>query len=114
MCYKNKNKSFFFKSIDFKINTKNRKGGKGKVKVEMFHRRCGRRITLINGKRTAVRSVTDFNHAIVFSAEKLEDDVMFEVRIDEKVCSIKNSVFVFRCVMLTLFPFVEPFMERKH
>lgn len=56
----------------------------------MFHRRCGRRITLINGKKTAVRSVTDFNHAIVFSAEKLQDDVIFEVRIDEKVCFLKN------------------------
>lgn len=77
----------------------------------MFHRRCGRRITLINGKRTAVRSVTDFNHAIVFSAEKLEDDVMFEVRIDEKVCSFVISAWFKLCQVVFI---LESFMERKH
>lgn len=50
-----------------------------------FHTKCGRRITLTNNNRTATRSISDFNHGLVLSAEPLVDDVLFEVRIDEKV-----------------------------
>ena len=50
-----------------------------------FHRRCGRRITLANGNRTAMRNISDFNHGLVISSEPLADDILFEVRIDEKV-----------------------------
>lgn len=80
----------------------------------MFHRRCGRRITLINGKKTAVRSVTDFNHAIVFSAEKLQDDVIFEVRIDEKVCFFKEYIIGKSMSKSNIFNILEPFLEWKH
>uniref|UniRef100_A0A1A9VHQ9 NHR domain-containing protein n=1 Tax=Glossina austeni TaxID=7395 RepID=A0A1A9VHQ9_GLOAU len=46
--------------------------------LQMFHQRCGRRITLSNCNRTAIRSVRDFSHALVFSDEPLIDDVLFE------------------------------------
>ncbi|CAD7080305.1 unnamed protein product [Hermetia illucens] len=49
-----------------------------------FHRRCGRRIALTNENRTATRSTSEFNFGLVLSAEPLQDDVLFEVRIDEK------------------------------
>lgn len=51
-----------------------------------LHRRCGSRIQLSNGNRTARRNINDFNHGLVLSAEPLPDDFIFEVRIDEKVC----------------------------
>lgn len=51
----------------------------------VFHSNCGKRIKLTNGNRTASRNVTEFNHGLVLSHQALEDDVMFEVRIDEKV-----------------------------
>lgn len=53
--------------------------------LQTFHQRCGRRITLSNGNRTASRSVRDFSHALVFSSEPLIDDVLFEVVIERKV-----------------------------
>lgn len=53
--------------------------------LQTFHQRCGRRITLTNGNRTAKRSVRDFSHALVFSSEPLIDDVIFEVVIEKKV-----------------------------
>uniref|UniRef100_W8BLA2 Neuralized-like protein 4 n=1 Tax=Ceratitis capitata TaxID=7213 RepID=W8BLA2_CERCA len=52
--------------------------------LQTFHQRCGRRITLSNGNRTAARSIRDFSHALVFSAEPLTDDVLFEVVIEKK------------------------------
>lgn len=52
--------------------------------LQMFHQRCGRRITLSNCNRTATRSVRDFSHALVFSDEPLIDDVLFEVVIEKK------------------------------
>lgn len=56
--------------------------------LQTFHQRCGRRITLSNGNRTATRSARDFSHALVFSAEPLLDDVLFEVVIEKKVCFV--------------------------
>lgn len=50
-----------------------------------FHRRCGSRVKLSNFNRTARRNVSDFNHGLVLSAEPIADDVLFEVRVDEKV-----------------------------
>lgn len=55
-----------------------------------FHRRCGKRITLTNNNRTAMRNISEFNHGLVLSNDSLIDDKLFEVRIDEKV-----SVFFF-------------------
>lgn len=61
--------------------------------LQTFHQRYGRRITLSNGNRTATRSVRDFSHALVFSAEPLIDDVLFEVVIEKEVKGIFFVVF---------------------
>ncbi|XP_050092092.1 neuralized-like protein 4 [Anopheles aquasalis] len=60
--------------------------------VATFHRRCGKRITLTNGNRTAMRNVSEFNHGLVFSAEPLLQDGLFEVRIDEKIQAWSGSI----------------------
>nr|NP_648688.2 neuralized E3 ubiquitin protein ligase 4 [Drosophila melanogaster]API64957.1 neuralized E3 ubiquitin protein ligase 4 [Drosophila melanogaster] len=52
--------------------------------AQSFHTRCGRSIRLYNNNRMAQRSMRDFSHALVFSAEPLEDDVLFEVVIEKK------------------------------
>lgn len=51
-----------------------------------------------NNNSTATRSFNEFNHGLVLSATPLEDNVLFEVRIDQKVilifqqkCSWKNK-----------------------
>lgn len=64
-----------------------------------FHSKCGKKITLTNNNRTAKRMVTEFNHGLVLSAEPLKDDVLFEVRIDQKVASWSGSIEVY-CVFL--------------
>lgn len=51
----------------------------------LFHRRCGERVSLANGHCTAVRNVSEYNFGLVFSAEPLRDDEVFQVRIDKKV-----------------------------
>lgn len=56
-----------------------------------FHRRCGDRVTLLNDNSTAVRNFVEFNHGLILSAEPLNDDVMFEVCIDRKVCQILDT-----------------------
>ena len=53
----------------------------------MFHRKCGDRVNLINYQSTAVRNVSEYNYGLVFSAEPLKDDEIFQVRIDKKVCN---------------------------
>lgn len=53
-----------------------------------FHTNCGKRIKLSNGNKTASRNVTEFNHGLVLSQTSLQDNVLFEVRIDEKVRTI--------------------------
>ncbi|XP_058066807.1 neuralized-like protein 4 [Anopheles bellator] len=60
--------------------------------VATFHRRCGKRITLTNGNRTAMRNVSEFNHGLVLSAEPLQDDALFEVQIDEKIQAWSGSI----------------------
>jgi neuralized-like protein 4 len=51
----------------------------------MFHRRCGDRVTLTNGSRTAIRNFAEFNYGLVLSSEPLAENQLFEVRIDKKV-----------------------------
>jgi neuralized-like protein 4 len=51
----------------------------------MFHRRCGERVTLTNGNRTAIRNFAEFNYGLVLSGEPLAENQLFEVRIDKKV-----------------------------
>ena len=52
-----------------------------------FHRKCGKRITLSNNNRTALRNTNEFNHGCCMSDRELEDGFIFEVRIDLKVFS---------------------------
>ncbi|KAK7792172.1 hypothetical protein R5R35_005131 [Gryllus longicercus] len=58
----------------------------------MFHRRCGERVTLTNGNRTAVRNFSEFNYGLVLSSEPLVDNQLFEVRIDRKINSWSGSI----------------------
>lgn len=58
-----------------------------------FHSRCGNRILLTNANRTARRNISHFNHGLVFSADPLPDDILFEVRIDEKVIKLHRILF---------------------
>ncbi|EDW41441.1 neuralized-like protein 4 [Drosophila sechellia] len=60
--------------------------------TQSFHTRCGRSIRLYNNNRMAQRSMRDFSHALVFSAEPLEDDVLFEVVIEKKNTSWGGSI----------------------
>ncbi|XP_076684468.1 neuralized E3 ubiquitin protein ligase 4 [Andrena cerasifolii] len=60
--------------------------------VDMFHQRCGHRVTLTNNNRTAVRDFSEYNYGLVFSAEPLKDDELFEVRIDKKMISWSGSI----------------------
>ncbi|XP_017137537.1 neuralized-like protein 4 [Drosophila miranda] len=62
------------------------------MQMQSFHTRCGRSIRLYNGNRSAQRSMRDFSHALVFSAEPLEDDVLFEVVIEKKNTSWGGSI----------------------
>ncbi|XP_017034187.1 neuralized-like protein 4 [Drosophila kikkawai] len=62
------------------------------TQMQSFHTRCGRSIRLYNGNRSAQRSMRDFSHALVFSAEPLEDDVLFEVVIEKKNTSWGGSI----------------------
>lgn len=55
--------------------------------VDMFHQRCGHRVTLTNNNCTAIRHLSEYNYGLVLSAEPLKDDELFEVRIDKKVSS---------------------------
>ncbi|XP_045470918.1 neuralized-like protein 4 [Harmonia axyridis] len=52
-----------------------------------FHYRCGERITLSNENCTAERNDSDFDHGLVITAEPLQNDVLFEIKIDRKVNS---------------------------
>ena len=42
-------------------------------------------MSLVNNHSTAVRNVTEYNFGLVFSAEPLKDDEVFQVCIDKKV-----------------------------
>lgn len=54
-----------------------------------FHDRCGEKVTLLNGNRSAIREYNEFNHGLVITAEPLVNDVLFEVKIDKKVIYIQ-------------------------
>ncbi|XP_050504188.1 neuralized-like protein 4 [Diabrotica virgifera virgifera] len=57
-----------------------------------FHYRCGERITLINENCTAIRNESEFDHGLVISAEPLQNDVLFEIKIDKKVNTWSGSL----------------------
>ncbi|KYN19197.1 Neuralized-like protein 4 [Trachymyrmex cornetzi] len=58
----------------------------------MFHRRCGYRITLSNNSSTATRNFSEYDFGLVFSAEPLQDNELFEVTIDKKIISWCGSI----------------------
>lgn len=53
--------------------------------MSYFHYRCGERITLTNDNCTAIRNESEFDHGLVITAEPLQNDVLFEIKIDKKV-----------------------------
>uniref|UniRef100_K1RDC5 Neuralized-like protein 4 n=1 Tax=Magallana gigas TaxID=29159 RepID=K1RDC5_MAGGI len=59
-----------------------------------FHNRVGTLVTLSNNNCTAQRNhpTQEFNNGVVMSAEPLQDNVPFEVRIDRKVNSWSGSI----------------------
>lgn len=67
-------------------------GGTTTGSMQRFHNRCGRSITLWDGNRSAQRLMRNFSHALVFSAEPLVDDVLFEVVIEKKSHSWGGSI----------------------
>lgn len=80
-----------------------------------FHLNCGKRIKLSNGNRTASRNVTEFNHGLVLSTACLVDDILFEVRIDEKVCIYSHTLFEYCWLNNSTFILLsDSFMERKY
>ena len=52
-----------------------------------FHSRTGTLVALSNNNKTAQRNhpAQEFNNGVVFSAEPLRDNLLFEVKIDKKV-----------------------------
>lgn len=78
-------------------------GGTSERIMQRFHSRCGRSITLWDGNRSAQRQMRNFSHALVFSAEPLIDDVLFEVVIEKKVClttlRIKICIYCIVCAL---------------
>nr|CAD7196670.1 unnamed protein product [Timema douglasi] len=55
-------------------------------------RRCGERVTLTNGNKTAIRHISEFNCGLILSSESLVDNKLFEVRIDKKINSWSGSI----------------------
>lgn len=64
---------------------------RGDLRFDMFHRRCGYRVTLSNNNSTATRIFSEYDFGLVFSAEPLQDDELFEVTIDKKVYTRANT-----------------------
>lgn len=60
--------------------------------MAMFHTRCGRRITLFDDNRTAVRNFSEFNYGLVLSSLPLADNQLFEVRIEKKIIPWSGSI----------------------
>lgn len=63
-----------------------------------FHRKCGHLITLSPCGRTAFRNYAnqEFNHGLVMSSSPLQEDQLFEVRLDKKINSWSGSIEVVR------------------
>ncbi|KYN07792.1 Neuralized-like protein 4 [Cyphomyrmex costatus] len=58
----------------------------------MFHRRCGYRVTVSNNSSTATRNFSEYDFGLVFSAEPLRNDELFEITIDKKIISWCGSI----------------------
>lgn len=61
-----------------------------------FHRKCGQLISLSSCGRTALRNYAsqEFNHGLVMSNMPLQEDQLFEVRLDKKINSWSGSIEV--------------------
>ncbi|XP_005104477.1 neuralized-like protein 4 [Aplysia californica] len=64
------------------------------VPLPSFHTRTGSLVALSNNNRTAQRNhpTQEFNNGVVLSAEPLQDNQVFEVKIDRKVNSWSGSI----------------------
>ena len=63
-----------------------------------FHRKCGQLVVLSTCGKTASRSHAnqEFNHGLILSSSPLQDDRMFEVKLDKKINSWSGSIEVVR------------------
>ena len=61
-----------------------------------FHPKCGQLVVLSQCGRTASRSHAnqEFNHGLILSSTPLQDDRMFEVKLDKKINSWSGSIEV--------------------
>ena len=61
-----------------------------------FHSKCGQLVVLSQCGQTASRSLAnqEFNHGLILSCEPLQDDRIFEVRLDKKINSWSGSIEV--------------------
>ena len=64
----------------------------------VFHSKCGQLVVLSECGRTASRTHAnqEFNHGLVLSRAPLQDDRIFEVRLDKKINSWSGSIEVVR------------------
>ncbi|OCT59664.1 hypothetical protein XELAEV_18001087mg [Xenopus laevis] len=60
----------------------------------LFHSNCGQKASIINGGRTALRphATDDFNHGVVLSNRPLQNNEVFQVRIDKMVDKWAGSI----------------------
>lgn len=50
-----------------------------------FHPKCGQKVILSENNTRATRRKSEFDHGLCLSANPLQDDKLFEIRIVEKV-----------------------------
>jgi neuralized-like protein 4 len=68
------------------------------LKSSFFHPKCGQLVVLSKCGRTASRSHAnqEFNHGLILGCVPLQDDRIFEVRLDKKINSWSGSIEVVR------------------
>ena len=64
------------------------------IPLPTFHSRTGSLVALSNNNRTAQRNhpTQEFNNGVVLSSEPLQDNQLFEVKIDKKVGQKKEEI----------------------
>ncbi|NXI42557.1 NEUL4 protein, partial [Galbula dea] len=58
----------------------------------LFHPNCGQKAAVVNEGRTALRPHDDFNHGVVLSSRPLQDEELFQVRLDKMVEKWAGSI----------------------
>ena len=71
-----------------------------------FHAKCGSQAKISNRSRTAerMRPRSEFNNAVVMSAQPLADGKLFEVKIDGKVSTWTGSILIGWCTYACVEP----------